>query len=423
MADQPSEPVVDDRLRDFLAAELRRAEEDFPLLPRRSNVSARHQLPFTVLAAAFVVIAFVVIAPRALEGSFLGTGGTPIGADGLPLSIDGEQVVRGDGIGSRPTGDSFLAGGTLVLDTSPCPSRSARTQLGCGEGWELVAGPSDDPSAVYVLDGVADAPGFVRTSGASTVARVHARETASGEVSSEILIVEAIAWRQPTKGPIPDGATPPEGGTINDALVPDFVSVWSSDGATVAGYAPKEYLLHPSVGPGNPPQPEPVPVYGEDLTTLIGHMVPGAGFVALGATAVPARPSVSVGPSVAPSAPSSTPPATASAEPALSAMVDCGRISDAACAQAIALARAGHEAEVVGATRVVVDDECAPEVICDRMYPFDSIVVFVTAGADTTGWYVFHVFGLGDVPTGSEPWQGEIPAHVVARLREPQPAP
>lgn len=88
------------------------------------------------------------------------------------------------------------------------------------------------------------------------------------------------------------------------------------------------------------------------------------------------------------------------------------------------MARAGHEAEVAGATRIVVDDICSPTVICDRLYPFDSVVVFVTAGADTTGWYAFNVVGLEyNAPTKAEPWLGDLPAHVVQRLLEPQPTP
>ena len=66
--------------------------------------------------------------------------------------------------------------------------------------------------------------------------------------------------------------------------------------------------------------------------------------------------------------------------------VDCGRIPADACARAIALARVGNEAALIDTTHVVVDDICAPDVMCDRMFAFDSLVVFVTAGADFTGW-------------------------------------
>ena len=91
---------------------------------------------------------------------------------------------------------------------------------------------------------------------------------------------------------------------------------------------------------------------------------------------------------------------------------------------AIALARAGNEAALRGTTHIVVDDICAPEVLCDRMYPFDSMVVFITAGADTTGWIAFHAFGRdARMPTDAEPWPDEIPAHVVDRIRAALAAP
>ncbi len=130
------------------------------------------------------------------------------------------------------------------------------------------------------------------------------------------------------------------------------------------------------------------------------------------ATPVPA---VTATPTPAPvvSAPES--PSTTEIAPGV--LADCGRIGPAACEQAIALARVGNEADLVGTTLVVVDDICAPQVMCDRMFAFDSIVVFVTAGGDTTGWYAFHVVGLDDVPTQAERWQDEVPHHIVERIR------
>ena len=128
------------------------------------------------------------------------------------------------------------------------------------------------------------------------------------------------------------------------------------------------------------------------------------------------------------SAVSSEPTASTSAAPSAhpgSGIVECGRISTAACLKSVALARAVHEADVVGATRIVVDDTCPPTVACDRRYPFDSVVVFVTAGADTTGWYAFSVVGLKyDAPTDATRWRlPELPAHVVQILQGPQPTP
>ena len=51
MADLSSEPVVDPRLRDYLDAELRRAELDFPHLPRPAAGRARRVALGPVLAA------------------------------------------------------------------------------------------------------------------------------------------------------------------------------------------------------------------------------------------------------------------------------------------------------------------------------------------------------------------------------------
>src|SRR5258705_13222535 len=107
MADRPSEPEVEAPLRDFLAAELRQAERDFPLIPRPTPVSSRRRAPIGILAIAVAVIAFVVVAPRVLDQPNPGTGATPmssdgppLSADGLPLSIYGEHVAQGDEIAS-----------------------------------------------------------------------------------------------------------------------------------------------------------------------------------------------------------------------------------------------------------------------------------------------------------------------------------
>jgi hypothetical protein len=439
MADRPPEPVVEDSLRDFLAAELRQAERDFPLIPRRAAVPARRRAPIGLLVAAVAVLALVVVAPRLLDLPKPGTGGTPVSsggtpissagpplsAEGLPLSISGEHVAQGGEIASRLSEGTFLAGGTLVLDTMACDSRSA---VVCPQVWDLVAGPLDDPSAVFVLDIDAEAPGFVRTSGALTVARVHAYRSESGTLSSEFLVVESIPWRQATKGPVPDDATAPEGGVTNGALWPDFVSTFARDGVTIAGYIPKRYLLEPPVmtpgNPSDPPQPEPQPVYAEDLTTLVGHMVPGVGFVALGPAAErPASPSASVAASAAPWAPATVSASPSPFEIAPGVMADCGRIDPAACERSIALARATNEPGLGAATLIVVDDPCPPPAgshitICDGFYAFSAIVIFVTAGADTTGWYAFYAFGHDPgVPARAERSPDQIPQHIVDRVR------
>lgn len=413
MAERPPDPAVEARLRDYLASELRQAELDFPRVARPGRAVARRGLPIGVAVAAIAVLVAAVLGPRLLGPVLQAPASIPMGDDGLPLSIDGQPVLRGEAIASLAGTGSFLAGGTLVLDTGPCIPRSERAQIGCEQDWMLIAGPPADLRLRFVLDGVASASGFVRTSGAPTVVRVGAASSVTG-----VLVVDAVAWRQPTKGRIPEDASPPQGGAINEALVPDFVSAWGADGVTIAGYIPKRYVLGgadttPGGTPSNPPQAIPIPVYGEDLVTLVGHMVAGVGFVALGATETPVPPSVSVAPaSVEPSPPTTSP------LPVISPLVDCGRIGPAACEKAIAMAREVGGSELAGSSRIVVDDACKPlPTICDRLYPFDSVVVFVTKGADSTGWIAFEVTGLEyNRPTAAARLLRDIPAHIVQRL-------
>ena len=413
MPDVPSDPAVEARLRDWLTAELTRAEADFPSVEimRPSRTRTRRTYGLALAPVVAVIVAVILVVPRSPGPVANAPGGPPLGDDGLPLSIAGEPVLRDAAIAAQAETGAFLAGGTLVLNTGLCGSRSARAQLGCGEDWSLVSGSLENPSFVFTLDGAPAAPNFVRTSGAPTVIRVGPPLRIPN-----VLTVDAIAWREPTKGPIPEAATTRDGGT-NEALVPDFVSVWAADGATIAGYVTKRDLLEgPSMTPGgtpsNPPQALPIPVYGDDLVTLVGHSVPGIGFVALGSTVspVPATPSLvpaSVRPSALPSAGSSDEPP----------VVECGRIGPGPCAKAIALARAADPEEVRGASPVVVDDVCPPTVVCDREYAFDSLAVFVTAGADTTGWIPIQVTGREyNMPTDAKRSFGDIPAHIVALL-------
>jgi hypothetical protein len=411
MSDRSTESVIEARLREFLDGELRRAESEFrPSEPARHPKGHRRPIAMAFATVATLTLAVVFVMPRVAGPVGSAPAAINIGDDGLPLSLGGEPVIRGDAIARLATTGRFLAGGTLVLNTGPCLSRSERAQLGCGEDWTLVSGPLDHPSSTLTLEGAPAAPGFVRTSGAPTVIRVGAPSRVPG-----VLTVESIAWRQPTKGPIPESAAPPEGGSINEALVPDFVSVSSADGLTIAGYTPKRYVLGGGDSmpgtPASPPQDLPDPVYGDDLVTLVGHMVPDVGFVALGAAVPPVVSNASAGPSAPPSTAPSPDPSV------IGPLVDCGRINPATCDNAILLARAAGADEVQGASRILVDDVCPPSVACDRLYPFDSAVVFVTVGPDTTGWVAFEVTGLQvNAPQTATRWSGSLPAHILDRL-------
>lgn len=77
------------------------------------------------------------------------------------------------------------------------------------------------------------------------------------------------------------------GGGTNWSLVPDYILVLARDGSP-AGYARKEqaFGLEPvALGKDGRPFDEPIPVYGEDLSTVVGHMVSGRGFVPIGTDA------------------------------------------------------------------------------------------------------------------------------------------
>jgi len=100
----------------------------------------------------------------------------------------------------------------------------------------------------------------------------------------------ASATRQlpPSVGRIPQSAF--HNGKIDPSLVPDFVPALDHQG-NVAGYVRKSdilpaaadsqgVVLHPS-----PASQGPIPVYDTSLTSVVGHMYPGVGFVPLGAQA------------------------------------------------------------------------------------------------------------------------------------------
>lgn len=91
-------------------------------------------------------------------------------------------------------------------------------------------------------------------------------------------------------------------GVVDPSSAPDFIAyAGRTDG--IIGWIPKAYILDPMQLCGDGPQCDPMPVYADDLTTLIGHDVPGRGFVPLGADpeTVPEHPAVD-GPSFAPAA-------------------------------------------------------------------------------------------------------------------------
>jgi hypothetical protein len=95
------------------------------------------------------------------------------------------------------------------------------------------------------------------------------------------------------------GTMPPAdaNGEVDPSAVPDFIA-YAGRTDQIIGWVPKSYLIDPAQHCRGP-QCEPIPVYADDLSTLIGHDVPGRGFVPVGAdpATVPERPVV-IGPSL-----------------------------------------------------------------------------------------------------------------------------
>lgn len=94
----------------------------------------------------------------------------------------------------------------------------------------------------------------------------------------------------------------------------------------------------------------------------------------------------------------------------------CGRHDPARCAATIDVVRQVHPEAVATAWAIVVDDVCDPRAICDRLYPFDSIVVLVPEPGRPGAPVSFQVVGLGDWPERIEGNAGPLPAHILAMI-------
>jgi len=86
-----------------------------------------------------------------------------------------------------------------------------------------------------------------------------------------------------TKGTIPVDAIGADG-RVDVSLIPDFVVTLGRDGKPVGYVTRKDALdLSPrAVDESGRPVDVPYPVYADDLTTVVGYMVAGRGFVPLG---------------------------------------------------------------------------------------------------------------------------------------------
>lgn len=86
--------------------------------------------------------------------------------------------------------------------------------------------------------------------------------------------VATSATSAPSRGPIPESAW--RNGSVDRTQVPDFIPVEDSSGKTV-GWAAAQQAI-----PLSTPMDGPVPVYGDDLKTVVGSVYPGVGYVPLG---------------------------------------------------------------------------------------------------------------------------------------------
>lgn len=94
-------------------------------------------------------------------------------------------------------------------------------------------------------------------------------------VSLSILILFLAGCVSATKGPIPESAWRADG-TVDMSQVPAFIPA-AGDDANVGWIASGDVLPAPGEAPA-----EIVTVFADDLTTTVGHMHPGIGFVPVG---------------------------------------------------------------------------------------------------------------------------------------------
>lgn len=102
------------------------------------------------------------------------------------------------------------------------------------------------------------------------------------------LAADGIDRNQPTRGPLPADVVVDKHGRAIEGVAPDYISTLDRDGQHVGYVKAEAHLVDDTRGVplGGLDSLDPKswePVYGEDLTTVIGHMVPRYGFLPDGA--------------------------------------------------------------------------------------------------------------------------------------------
>jgi hypothetical protein len=106
-----------------------------------------------------------------------------------------------------------------------------------------------------------------------------------------------------------------------------------------------------------------------------------------------------------------------------SPVIGCGRIKATDCQKSIDLVRSQTRSDLSQVIRIVVDDVCSPEVICDRRWPFDAIVVLSgpverSGDAGQVALHAYEAVGASG-PETATPFSGEIPTHIKSGLSAP----
>ncbi len=101
---------------------------------------------------------------------------------------------------------------------------------------------------------------------------------AAAIVVTPFALAAADTSAPPTKGRVPEAAFQ-DNGKLDKSKVPDFIPALDRAGNQV-GYVSRDLAMPDASKAGSE---APIPVYADDLTTVVGSMVPGRGFVHLGA--------------------------------------------------------------------------------------------------------------------------------------------
>lgn len=100
-------------------------------------------------------------------------------------------------------------------------------------------------------------------------------------------VAVASSAKTASKGPVPADAFV-AGHPVDKSKVPDFIPALDQSGNQV-GYVARDLAMPDNANAGSEAD---IPVYADDLTTVVGRMVAGKGFVAIGKSAADVAPVV-----------------------------------------------------------------------------------------------------------------------------------